>query len=373
MNKYLASTEALIAYTCSLYKNSSTNSFLNVLKEKNKVLNNFRKKLNLITPFSLTALKFFEIGNVMEVFYKLYEDVELNDAILYSFGFHSWLHIQCKLKTHVEENRMSRVVYVDKVDNKNDNEKRKKKRKRETEEVEMNIKVKRKDLKKTRVNNVFSMKKMYYPQSIGEISSSVVKNDCDLDAHMIITGPNASGKTTTIKTCLLNLIMAQQFGFGCFESCRLTPVDNLHCYLNIPDTSGRDSLFQAEARRCKDIIDDVDEKGEDETHFCIFDELYSGTNPDEAVSAANAFMEYLISKRNIKCLLTTHYLKLCSKLAKKKLIDNYHMKTIESLENNTQFVYTYKLEKGISRVKGGIKVLVDMKFPQSILDSTKKE
>ena len=31
--------------------------------------------------------------------------------------------------------------------------------------------------------------------------------------------------------------------------------DKIHCYLNIPDTSNRDSLFQAEARRCKEIID----------------------------------------------------------------------------------------------------------------------
>jgi DNA mismatch repair ATPase MutS len=201
-------------------------------------------------------------------------------------------------------------------------------------------------------------------------SKTVIKNDCDLDTHMVITGPNASGKTTTIKSCMLNLILAQQFGFGCFETCRLTPVDNLHCYLNIPDTSGRDSLFQAEARRCKDIIDDVDERGSEETHFCIFDELYSGTNPDEAVSAAHAFMEYLTSKPNIKCLLTTHYLKLCSKLSKKKAIDNYHMKTNTSTDKEEQFVYTYKLERGISRVKGGIKVLMDMKFPKSILDST---
>ena len=64
-----------------------------------------------------------------------------------------------------------------------------------------------------------------------------------------LTGTN--GKTTTIKTALINIILSQQIGYGCFESLKLCPYDNIYCYLNIPDTSGRDSLFQAEARRCK--------------------------------------------------------------------------------------------------------------------------
>ena len=33
---------------------------------------------------------------------------------------------------------------------------------------------------------------------------------------MIITGPNASGKTTTLKSSLINILLSQQIGFGCF-------------------------------------------------------------------------------------------------------------------------------------------------------------
>ena len=89
---------------------------------------------------------------------------------------------------------------------------------------------------------------------------------------MIITGPNASGKTTTLKSALINIILSQQIGYGCFESLKMCPYDTIHCYLNIPDTSGRDSLFQAEARRCKEIIDIIHLE-KDKTHYCIFDEL----------------------------------------------------------------------------------------------------
>ena len=78
--------------------------------------------------------------------------------------------------------------------------------------------------------------------------------------------------------------------------------DHLHCYLNIPDTSGRDSLFQAEARRCKNILDSIINSKQNERHFCIFDELYSGTNPYEAISSSYSLLEYL-SNKNCKFLL----------------------------------------------------------------------
>jgi DNA mismatch repair protein MutS len=143
----------------------------------------------------------------------------------------------------------------------------------------------------------------------------------------------------------------------------------LHCYLNIPDTSGRDSLFQAEARRCKEIIDIVNSNDQC-NHFCVFDELYSGTNPEEAVTSASAFMKYIVKTDNVTCLLTTHYVKLCKKLEKNKRIENYNMKTNKT--SNT-FEYTYKLVKGISTVKGGLKVLSDMNYPNEIISLCKND
>jgi DNA mismatch repair protein MutS len=185
---------------------------------------------------------------------------------------------------------------------------------------------------------------------------------------MVVTGPNASGKTTFLKMTLINVLLSQQFGRGFYKSATIRPYDTFACYVNIPDTCGRDSLFQAEARRCKDILDCIESNG-DESHVAIFDELYSGTNPEEAVSSASAFMEFIVKHDNVTCLLTTHYTKLCKKLAKNKKIENYNMKTIQ---NNDNFEYTYLIEKGISNVKGGIKVLSDMNYPKEILDNTNK-
>ena len=113
---------------------------------------------------------------------------------------------------------------------------------------------------------------------------------------MIISAPNKGGKTTILKTSAINIIFSQQFGCGFYKSANIKPYTHIHSYLNIPDTSERDSLFQAESRRCKDIIDIIVENNDTHyRHFCIFDELYSGTNPTEATQAGKAFLEYLSS------------------------------------------------------------------------------
>lgn len=310
---------------------SSYNLFNDELRLQLKNIYHIKDELIDISPFNLTLSKVSQIGNIMYVFYQIYDNSIYNKTLLYSFEFNGYFNILNQLSIHLDNHKVNKANYN-----------------KDTK------------YKKTKIS------KMYYPKFIQEKNSKTTKNSCDLNKNIIITGPNASGKTTTLKTVLINILLCQQIGFGCFESCKLTPYENIHCYLNIPDTSGRDSLFQAEARRCKEIIDSIEEFSE-QGHFCIFDELYSGTNPDEAVSSANAFMDFIIKNNNVTCLLTTHYIKLCKKLSKNKKILNFHMKTIKTNDN---FEYTYQLEKGISKIKGGHKVLKDMNYPKEILENT---
>ena len=100
--------------------------------------------------------------------------------------------------------------------------------------------------------------------------------------------------------------------------------------MNIPDTSGRDSLFQAEARQCKDILEQITASKKDDSHLIIFDELYSGTNPFEASAAAYGYLKYMNTMKNVRFYLTTHFVDLCEKLDKENKIINKHMVTIEN-------------------------------------------
>ena len=314
------SIENMDKYT-SITKKYNTYSNFNETVEKNKqILKQKLNELNKISKLYYNPKNMTQIGYVMKIYYQIYNDKHLDDVIMYSFGFNG---------------------YYDQL-------------------IGLSEKYKNKQINLCKFSNKNIMKKMYYPALMDK---NPIKNDINFKKNIIITGPNASGKTTILKTALINLILSQTNGIGFYDSASITLYDYLHCYLNIPDTSGRDSLFQAEARRCKEIITEI-KNTPNAKHFCIFDELYSGTNPYEAIASASSFINYL-SKYNVKFLLTTHYINLC-KLKNKKII-NYYMKTKPLDYYN--FEYSYLLEKGISKIKGGLKVLFDLDYPQEILEN----
>ena len=204
---------------------------------------------------------------------------------------------------------------------------------------------------------------------LNQINDNHVNNDLDLQKNIIITGPNASGKTTMIKSSLINLFLSQSIGFGCYERCRTHLYDEFHSYLNIPDTSNRDSLFQAEARRCKEIWSKINKK-DNKRHFCIFDEIYSGTNPRDAVSCAKLYLNAMNKKKSkVDFVLTTHYIELCENFHKNEesadVIVNKKMKTEKGTDEKLK--YHYKIIDGICKLNGGLQILEDLEYPQEIM------
>ena len=305
----------------------SHSNFNDLLKTKMSVLENINNKIKSISEYSLyNVSKFKEIGRILKYFYELHTDSTYEEAMLYSLGFNGYIDCIEGLQNNIEERKINFAIFI------SENKK-----------------------------SVFD--KSYYACLK---DNNPVKNTIKFRKNMIITGPNASGKTTILKSTLINIIFTQQFGCGFYDSAKFSPFKHIHCYLNIPDTSGRDSLFQAEARRCKEILDVITSNKKD-SHFCAFDELYSGTNPEEAETSAAAFMLYLQKYKNVSSLLTTHFVKVCKKLDKIKGIENCKM---VAEKNENKIKYTYKLEKGISEVKGGINVLTEMKYPKEIIDNT---
>lgn len=331
----LTSMQNYKSYADKLETHNNFNANLSI---KMKILENINKKLGYITEYNLYNVnKILEIGNVLKYFYELHSDKQYEDAIMYSFGFNGYIDCIEGLQNNIKERRISFARFKENTKN------------------TKNTKNKEKNVFK---NSYYACLKYNNP----------IKNTIKLNKNIIITGPNASGKTTILKSTLINIIFTQQFGCGFYKSAKLTPYNHIHCYLNIPDTSGRDSLFQAEARRCKEILDIINiNTAGNETHFCAFDELYSGTNPEEAEISAIAFMDYLSKRANVSCLLTTHFIKVCEKLENNKNIINCHMTTNKI---NDKLKYLYVLKEGISRVKGGINILTEMKYPKEIIDNT---
>lgn len=294
------------------------NNFISTLERNREKLDNLIEELEQGYKFEFSIRTIIKVGELMRVFYKLYHDEEVNALMCYIQGLNGYIMVSNKLKKFVNDS----ILQPCKLGN----------------------------------NTILSSVK--YPNK----DNSYIENDYNNKKGYIITGPNAAGKTTYIKSILLNILLSQQIGFGFYNDSTINPYDVIYSYINIPDTCGRDSLFQAEAKRCLEIIEEIEENGENrEKHYlCIFDELFSGTNPEEATIAGKAVLKYM-GKHNVDVLMTTHYYGICD-LAKTSKYKNYHLGTREK----------YKIQTGRSKEKGGIKVLKDLGYPVSILESLEK-
>ena len=328
-SSYIEHSIRNIAYIHSITeKLSSYKQFREESAVHAQVLSTLHSDIKTVMPFKLTLANISNIGTIMKYYYQIFANESVKNAISYSFGFNSYFEHLSGLKNLVLTKKIAPCTFVKSA------------------------------AKKTYIHSSY-----YAPL----MNQNPVKNKILLHKKTTITGPNAAGKTTLIKSTLLNVILSQQLGYGFYKKAKLLPYHYVHSYLNIPDTSGRDSLFQAESRRCREILTCLLEN-KTKRHFCIFDELYSGTNPYEAVASAFGFIKYLNKYENLDLLLTTHYTKLCE-LLEDENVQNMHMK-IELCESG-QIKYLYKLDKGISSIKGGIKVLEDLDYPAEIINSTR--
>jgi hypothetical protein len=299
---------------------STYTGFMSTVEQHETVLSNYYDKIKGLRKLSFSWNEFIHLGSLRSHFYELYSNKELKESIQYSIQLCGYIENIEHLSNQLRNKKLNTCEYSDTT----------------------------------------SFSRAYYP------TNKPIKNSYTLQKNIMITGPNASGKTTFIKMTLINTLLSQQFGCGFYKKAKICPYDSFCSYINIPDTSGRDSLFQAEARRCKQVIDCVQDKSK--RVFCIFDELFSGTNPKEASASAFAFLQYLSSQKNCTFLLTTHFLDVCRNLIDNPRIVMKHMKT--SLHHN-KLMYTYKLIKGLSTVHGGISILVDMDYPSDIIQNAK--
>ena len=325
-------------------------SFNDAINKNISIFTSYLNDLNKITPYALSINKLTELGHLMKCFYCLNKNENIIDSLYFSFGFNGYLKNLETLQNFINTKVMSYCNYNNSKPTSFE------------DAYFANLNIIETCAKET------CAKETCAKETINNNKSNkikIVKNSYSLDKNIIITGPNASGKTTLLKSTLFNIILSQQIGCGFYNSASVKIYDYIHCYINIPDTGGRDSLYQAEARQCKKILETI-ENNSSKNHFCVFDELYSGTNPDEAIDSAYGYLNYLNKYNNIDYVLTTHYTKLCKKLNKQN--NNFYMKVNN---NATDFEYTYKIKKGISKVKGAMKVLKDLNYPENIITNMK--
>ncbi len=125
---------------------------------------------------------------------------------------------------------------------------------------------------------------------------------------VLVTGPNAGGKSTLLKTLGINLLLGQTLGCCCASKAHVSYFDHIFTQIQVSDTNGKESLFQAEMNRSYHHIQKIKEaQKKNEFCFTLMDEIFSSTNPEEGAAGAWSICETLSQYKNSMVFVTTHF------------------------------------------------------------------
>ena len=191
----------------------------------------------------------------------------------------------------------------------------------------------------------FSAKKkeMAAEQIWHPLLTNPVSNSFSVSDGMLLTGSNASGKSTFLKTVAVAQIMAQSVHTVCAKKYKSTFYRMYTSMALRDDMESSESYFIVEIKALKRI---VDAKTQTEIPvICFVDEVLRGTNTVERIAAASQILQQM-SSDGVFCFAATHDIELTTLL--KDSYENYHFEeTIE--EDDVKFNYLLKEGKATSR------------------------
>ncbi len=177
--------------------------------------------------------------------------------------------------------------------------------------------------------------------------------------NILLTGSNASGKSTFLKTVATNAIFAQTI-HTCFADEFKMPYYKVISSMALNDSIILgESYYITEIKALKRIIDE----DTDIPVLCFVDEVLRGTNTTERIAAQTAALKFL-AKSNHKVFAATHDTELTGLL--KVYYENYHFE--ESINNNNEITFDYMLRQGPSTTKNAILMLKAYGYDQKIIN-----
>jgi len=180
---------------------------------------------------------------------------------------------------------------------------------------------------------------------------------------LVISGPNAGGKTVVLKTVGLNQLMLQSgILIPADEESEFRLFDKI--YISIGDEQSLEndlSTFSSHLKSIKEIIDNADDRS-----LILIDEIASGTDPVLG-SALSASILKSFSEKNSTAIVTTHNSELKEFAYNTDRIENASLEfNVETLSPNFNFV------TGVPGQSFTFEIARKYDFPESILSESHK-
>jgi DNA mismatch repair ATPase MutS len=175
----------------------------------------------------------------------------------------------------------------------------------------------------------------------------------NIDSNFIfLTGANMAGKSTFIKSIGLNIFLAH-IGLGVpAKSMKLSLFDGILSNINVTDNIVKgESFFYNEVQRIKNTVVRINDGRK---WLVLIDELFKGTNIQDAMKCSTTVIRGLINIRHALFVLSTHLYEIGEEL---KPYPNISFKYFETLANDHELEFSYQLKDGISNDRIGYLIL----------------
>lgn len=186
-----------------------------------------------------------------------------------------------------------------------------------------------------------------------------VPNDLNTEKSILITGSNASGKSTYLKTAAVCALMAQSICTAAADSYQASAFRIFSSMALNDDLLAGESYYIVETKSLKRILNEIDGPV---PLLCTIDEVLRGTNTVERIAASSKILE-TIAQRGALCLAATHDIELCELLTKQ-----YAMYHFEEQVGVDEMLFDYKIRSGKAVSRNAINLLKLIGFEDSIVE-----
>lgn len=181
---------------------------------------------------------------------------------------------------------------------------------------------------------------------------------------LVVTGPNTGGKTVSLKSVGLFVLMA---GCGLFLPCEeeseISLFDEIYCDIGDEQSIEQSlSTFSGHMTNIADILKNITPNS-----LILFDELGAGTEPNEGAALALAITEYILAVK-AKAIITTHYTQLKEFSLVTDRVENASMEF-----DLTTFAPTYKLVVGVPGSSNAIQIAKRLGIGDDIIENAKSK
>lgn len=204
----------------------------------------------------------------------------------------------------------------------------------------------------------YAAENLYHPFLEKPVSATI-----NTVQSVLITGSNASGKSTFIKSAAMNAILAQTIHTVCADSYQASFFQVMTSMALTDNLFGNESYYIVEIKSLKRILDAA------EGGFpvlCFVDEVLRGTNTVERIAASSRIL-HSIAGANALMFAATHDIELTYML--EDSFANYHFEE-QILED--KILFDYQLKTGRATSQNAIALLGMLGYPEEIIEKARK-